>query len=274
MLTTEHQLSVRRACRVVGLARAAWYRPPQPADVRDGPVIEALQRVVSEEGRWGFWKCYARLRFTGHRWNHKRVWRVYRALRLNLPRRTRRRVPPRIRRPLVAPTRVNDIWALDFMHDALYGGRLFRTLNVLDEGNREGLAIEVGTSLPAGRVIRVLSQLIALYGRPAALRLDNGLELTAQVFADWCEAHQIALHYIQHGKPMQNAFIERFNRTYREEVLDAYLFESLDEVQRLTDDWLVRYNEARPHDALGRVPPLTYLPREISPPESRNSWSA
>jgi putative transposase len=273
ILTTEHPLSVRRACRVVGLARAAWYRPPQAAAVRDGPVIEALQRVVRDDGRWGFWKCFDRLRLMGHRWNHKRVWRVYRALRLHLPRRTRRRVPPRNRQPLVAPTRTNAMWAVDFMHDALYGGRAFRTLNVLDEGNREALAIEVGTALPAGRVIRVLDQLITLYGRPAALRLDNGPELTAQVFADWCQAHRITLHYIQHGKPMQNAFIERFNRTYREEVLDAYLFDSLDEVQRLTDDWLGRYNTIRPHDALGRVPPLTYLPREIAPSESRNAWS-
>jgi putative transposase len=273
ILTTEHPLSVRRACRVVGLARAAWYRPPQAAAVRDGPVIEALQRVVRDAGRWGFWKCFARLRLLGHRWNHKRVWRVYRALRLNLPRRTRRRVPPRVRQPLIAPAHTNAMWAMDFMHDALYGGRPFRTLNVLDEGNREALAIEVGTALPAGRVIRVLEQLIALYGRPAALRLDNGPELTAQAFTDWCRSRQIAVHYIQQGRPTQNAFIERFNRTYREEVLDAYLFESLDEVQRLTDDWLGRYNALRPHDALGRVPPLTYLPRAFAPAESINPWS-
>jgi len=254
VLTTEHPLSVRRACRVVGLARAAWYRPPQAASVRDGPVIEALQQVVRDDGRWGFWKCFDSLRLLGHRWNHKRVWQV----------------PPRVRRPLIAPMRTNAMWAMDFVHDALYGGRPFRTLNVLDEGNREALAIEVGTALPSGRVIRVLEQLIALHGRPAARRLDNGPELTAQAFTDWCRGRRIAVHHIQQGKPTQDAFIERFNRTYREEVLDAYLFESLDEVQRLADDWLTRHNTVRPHDALGRVPPLTYLPREILPPKSTN----
>jgi hypothetical protein len=118
-------------------------------------------------------------------------------------------VPTRLRQPLVAPASLNGIWALDFMEDALYGGRRFRTFNVLDEGNREALAIEIGTSIPAARVLRVLEQLLLLYGRPQAFRLDNGPELTADVFTTWCEAHGIALLYIQPGKPDQNAFIER-----------------------------------------------------------------
>src|SRR5262245_44840762 len=160
----------------------------------------------------------------------------------------------------------------DFMHDTLYGGRRFRTLNVLDEANREALAIEVGASIPATRVVRVLEQLLALYGRPQALRLDNGPELTAEVFTAWCDAQQIALRYIQPGKPDQNAFIERFNRTYREEVLDAYVFASLSEVQALTDDWLLAYNERRPHDALGRIPPTRFLPRPPAPAESSSAW--
>ena len=176
-------------------------------------MIEALQAVVAANPRWGFWKCYDRLRLDNHGWNHKRVYRVYRALGLNLHRRTRRRIPQRVRQSLVAPNRLNEIWALDFMHDTLYGGRRFRTLNVLDEGNREGLAIEVATSLPAPRVVRALNQLVAFYGRPRAFRLDNGPELTAQVFVDWCNQQGIARHYIQPGKPAQNAFIERFNRT-------------------------------------------------------------
>jgi len=234
--------------------------------------MEAVLAVVEQHGRWGFWKCFDRLRLDGHPWNHKRVHRVYCALRLNLPRRTKRRVPQRLRQPLVAPSTLNGIWALDFMHDTLYGRRRFRTLNVLDEANREALAIEVGASIPATRVVRVLEQLLALYGRPQALRLDNGPELTAEVFTAWCDAQQIALRYIQPGKPDQNAFIERFNRTYREEVLDAYVFASLSEVQALTDDWLLAYNERRPHDALGRIPPTRFLSRPPAPAESSSAW--
>jgi putative transposase len=235
-------------------------------------VITALLAVVEQRTRWGFWKCFDRLRLDGQRWNHKRVHRVYCALRLNLPRRTKRRVPTRLRQPLVAPTTLNGIWALDFMQDALYGGRRFRTLNILDEANREALAIEIGTSIPAARVIRVLEQLITVHGKPAALRLDNGPEFTAECFASWCDAQGITRLYIQPGKPDQNAFIERFNRTYREEVLDAYLFDVPAEVQRVTDEWLIDYNEQRPHEALGRVPPTRFSPRPLpTPEESRNA---
>ena len=268
ILVTEHELPVRTACRAVGLSRTAWYRRPADPAIRDGAVVTALLAVVEQQGRWGFWKCFDRLRITGHGWNHKRVHRVYCALRLNLPRRTKRRVPTRLRQPLVAPAALNGIWALDFMQDALYGGRRFRTFNVLDEANREALGIEVGTSIPAARVVRVLEQLIEVYGRPAAFRLDNGPEFTAQVFVDWCAAQGIALRYIQPGKPDQNAFIERFNRTYREEVLDAYVFTSVREVQALTDEWLPTYNDDRPHDALGRIPPTRFLPRPTTPLES------
>ena len=235
----------------------------------DAPVIAAFLAVVTKHGRWGFWKCSDRLRLEGYRWNHKRMHRVYCALRLNLPRRTKRRLPHRVRRPLVAPPVLNQTWALDFMADALYDRRRFRALTILDEGHREGLAIDVGRSIPARRLIRVLEELIALHGRPpAALRMDNGPELTAQALVEWCDERRIALHYIQPGKPDQNAFIERFNRTYRTEVLDASLFESLAEVRALTERWLVSYNQERPHDSLGRVPPLMFLPRPNTPMQS------
>jgi putative transposase len=170
----------------------------------------------------------------GHGWNWKRVHRVYRALGLNLPRRAKRRIPKRPRQPLEAPAVLNSTWALDFMADALYGGRALRVLNVIDEGNREALAIEIAHSIPSLRVIRVLEELVALHGRPAAVRVDNGPELTAEAFSEWCKSQQIAIRYIQPGKPDQNAYIERFNRSYRQDVLDSYVFNSLEEVREVT----------------------------------------
>ncbi len=149
ILHDAHGLSVQRSCEVVRLSRAAYYRPPAEGArlERDRPVIDALQAVVSENTRWGFWKCFDRLRLDGQWWNHKRVHRVYCALRLNIPRRTRRRIPRRVRQPLVAAQSLNTTWAIDFMVDTLYDGRRFRTLNIIDESNREGLAIEIGTTL-------------------------------------------------------------------------------------------------------------------------------
>ena len=120
-----------------------------------------------------------------------------------------------------ASSELNRVWALDFMRDTLYDGRPSRTLNVIDEGNREALRIECGTSIPSARVVRVLNQLLGVHGRPEAIRLDNGPELTADAFVDWAEENGVKLMFIQPGKPNQNAFIERFNRSFRQEVLDA-----------------------------------------------------
>lgn len=273
ILVTEHRLPVRRACQALRLARAAYYRPPRAAVARDAALIEALTSLVARKPRWGFWKCFDRFHNQGYLWNHKRVYRVYCALRLNLPRRTKKRVPTRLRQPLAAPAALNQTWALDFMHDRLYDSRPFRTLNVLDEGNREGLAIEVATSLPSWRVLAVLDELIALHGAPTALRLDNGPEFIAEAVAVWAAAQGIALRFIQPGKPDQNAYIERFNRTYREEVLDTHVFDSIEEVRAETAAWLPSYNTERPHDSLGHVPPLTFLPRPTSISESTSQVS-
>lgn len=168
-----------------------------------------MNAALAKNGRWGFGLCFDWLRNRGHAWNHKRVHRVYCGLRLNLPRRHKRRLPPIVRQPLVAPTAKNQMWALDFMQDALYTGRAFRTLNVIDESNREALAIEIDTSLPSGRVIRVMEQLGELRGLPAAIRVDNGPELRAQAFVDWCEAHAIAMRFIHVSERSNAATIER-----------------------------------------------------------------
>jgi len=241
---------------------------------RDAEVIDALNQLVARKPCWGFWKLHDRLRLDGFGFNHKRLHRVYCAMGLNLPRRTRKRLPARPRQPLTAATELNRTWALDFMCDALYGRRPFRTLNIIDEANREALGIEVATSIPSARLIRVMEQLIEMYGKPQALRMDNGSEFTSIAFTEWCERQQIEMHFIQPGKPDQNAFIERFNKTYREEVLDAYVFDSIEQVRDVTESWLRDYNQERPHDSLGCVPPLSYMPRQNPIGESTSKLCA
>lgn len=257
-LVAECQLSIGRSCQAVGLSRAAWYKTPLDRLKRDSEVIEALTKMTDEHRSWGFWMCYDRLRLDGRMWNHKRVYRVYCELGLNHKRRTKKRLPKRDRQSMEVPSIPNAVWALDFMSDALYVGRRFRTLNILDEGVREALTIEIDTSLPGQRVVRVLKRLSAWRGLPQAIRCDNGPEFISQVFVDWCQDNGIEIRYIQPGKPNQNAFIERFNRTYRKEVLSSYLFEDLNQVREITYRWLITYNEYRPHDALGGLPPTVF----------------
>ncbi len=263
-MVTEHRLPVTRACRAAGLSRAAYYKTPPLPQEKDAEVIDALNGVVERNGRWGFWKCFDRLRLDGRPWNHKRVWRVYCDLGLNIPRRTKRRIPKREPTPLAAGACVNQGWALDFMHDVLYDGRRFRTLNVIDEANREALAIQVAQSLPASMLIRTMDRLVDWYGAPKSIRMDNGPEMTSREFVAWAQRRGIALNYIEPGEPNQNAYVERFNRTFRTEVLDAWLFNSIEQVQAIADDWLTQYNEYRPHDALGGVPPKQFMPRLIT----------
>lgn len=220
---------------------------------------EALQALADKHRRWGFWKMVDYLRNEGHPWNHKRIWRVYCQMKLNLRKKPKKRIPTRHPKPLASAASLNECWSVDFMSDSLQNGRRFRTLNVMDDFNREALWIEADHSLPSQRVTRVLDRIAEERGRyPESLRSDNGPEFIAKEVARWAELHNVALAFIEPGKPAQNGYIERFNRTYREDVLDAYLFESLDEVREITDSWLVMYNHDRPHDALGGIPPVQF----------------
>ncbi len=255
----EHGLSVSRSCKAVGLPRSCWYRPACDWRERDREVIDALSRLARDKPGLGFWKLYARLRRQGYSWNHKRVWRVYCRMKLNLRRRVKQRIPGRTPQPLAVPQAPNRVWSADFMSDTLYCGMRFRTFNVLDDFNREALAIEIDTSLTSERLVRIFEQLREQRGLPDMLRTDNGPEFLGAAFTEWCAENGIFIDYIEPGKPNQNAYIERFNRSYRTEVLDTWLFRSLEEVREITWAWMLEYNEERDHDSLGGMTPAEAL---------------
>ena len=177
---------------------------------------------------------------------------------MNKRKRTRKRIPSRIKVPLVIPEIPNDTWSMDFMHDVLMNGRKFRTLNVIDDFNREALAIEPHFSIGSNRVVRVLERLLKEKGSPRMIRVDNGPEFISSTLNDWCGEHGIKLHYIQPGKPNQNSYIERFNRSYRQDVLDIHLFENLMQVRIYTEDFIDDYNLSRPHESLNNLSPINY----------------
>jgi len=233
----------------------------------DTEVINKLEVLVKELPTRGFDDYFGRIRNEGYPWNHKRVRRVYRLMKLNIRRRHKRRVPARVREPLTVPSGLNYCWSADFMSDALVYGRKVRILNVIDDYNREVLAVEPDFSMPAERVIAILDQIVARRGKPQIIRVDNGPEYCSRAFVEWCEKNNIRILYIQPGKPMQNAFIERFNRLFREDILDAYLFEDLEQMRLLADEWMDDYNRNHPHSALGGLSPLAY----IKSPESKRA---
>jgi len=249
---------VGRSCGCVGLSRAAFYRPPLDWTVRDAALIAALARLAEDRPSRGFWKCCALLRRTQPHWNPKRIYRVYKAMRLNLRRAARRRLPKRERVPLYVPRMPDSVWSADFVSDALACGRRFRTFNIVDDFNRQAMHIEVDTSITSARLVRIFEQLKRDHGLPRVLRTDNGPEFLGEAFVQWAKIHAMAIQYIQPGKPNQNAYIERFNRTFREEMLNQHLFARIEDVREAVWWWMIEYNEERPHESLGNLTPSEY----------------
>jgi putative transposase len=224
----------------------------------DTVVIEKLQQLAEKKPNEGQDKFYSRIRNEGIIWNYKRIRRVYKMLGMNKRRRIKKRIVGRIKMPLVIPLSINDTWSMDFMHDVLMNGRKFRTLNIIDDFNREALTVEAYFSIGANRVVTILDRIIREKGKPKIIRVDNGPEFISSVLADWCHDKGIVLRFIQPGKPNQNSYIERFNRSYRQDVLDIHLFENLDQVRYYTDEFIEDYNLHRPHESLNSLSPINY----------------
>lgn len=222
-------------------------------------MIESLLKNYSAEyPTYGFGKLFNLIRLKNYPFNHKRVYRIYCELKLNLKIKPKKRLAPRTAIKLQQPEGINQCWSLDYMSDALVNGRRIRTANIIDDYHRGGLGILVAYGLPSKRITRWLDQLAMKYGYPQRIRVDNGPENISRHFQQWAKIQGIEIQYIQPGKPAQNAFIERFNRTYREAVLDRYLFRNIQEIQNITDHWLKHYNEERPHEALNNQTPIHY----------------
>ena len=222
-------------------------------------IIEQLSLLSDLYKSWGFWMMYHRLRNLGHLWNHKKVYRVYTQMRLNLRCKRKKRLPTRVKAPLLCPIYPNVTWSLDFMHDTLSNGKSIRSLNIIDDFNREVLNITVDCSLTASRVIRELDKLIEWRGKPEKIRSDNGPEFISAMIHEWCLTNNIEWEYIQPGKPTQNSLIERFNRTFRQDLLDRYMFDNLSELRKYAHAWMWMYNNERPHSALGYLTPVEFL---------------
>ena len=197
----EHQVPIRLACVAFGISETCYRYQAKLSD-ENAEIADWLLRITHNQRNWGFGLCFLYLRnVKGYRWNHKRVYRIYRELELNLRIKPKKRIVREKPEPLAVPEEINDTWSIDFMHDALSDGRNFRLFNVLDDFNREGLAIEVDFSLPAERVVRALDQIIEWRGKPLAIRSDNGPEYISGTFIAWAARQGIRLDHIQPGNP-------------------------------------------------------------------------
>ena len=248
-------VSIALACRTFDVSETCYRYSPLLSDENE-QIGDLLVGLTDARKTWGFGLCFLYLRnVQGYSWNHKRVYRIYRELELNLRIKPRKRLKRDRPDALAVPESPNLVWSMDFMADRLGDGRAFRLLNVLDDFNREGLGIEVDFSLPAERVIRSLNRIIEWRGKPGAIRVDNGPEYISEKLREWAEKRNIILQHIQPGQPQQNAYIERYNRTVRHEWLDQHIIESIEEAQDFATQWLWTYNNDRPNMAIGGITP-------------------
>lgn len=255
-LQQQHHFSQRRACRLVNLSRATARCRPRQRD--EGDVRRRLRELAAQRPRFGYRRLTVLLRRACGPVNHKRVYRLYRAEGLQVPRRRRKRVALRRQPSFPVNQQANQQWAMDFVHDTTATGHAFRALTLVDTYTRECHAIEVARSLPSERVIRVLDRLLEQYGTPGCIRVDNGPEFISRALDQWATRRGIQLHHIPPGKPMENGHIESFNGKFRDECLNQHWFLDLDDAQQLIEAWRIDYNTDRPHSALGNVSPACF----------------
>jgi putative transposase len=266
-LVEQRGLSQVRACRLVGLNRSSMsYRPRRPDD---SLLRQRLRELAAERRRFGYRRLGWLLEREGHVMNRKKLYRLYREEKLMVRRRRGRKRALGTRAPMTLPGAINQRWSLDFVADALSDGRRFRILCVVDDFSRECLATVVDTSLGGVRVVRELDRLTAERALPRMVVSDNGTELTSCAVLRWATG-RLEWHYIEPGKPVQNAFVESFNSRLRDECLNEHVFLTLTEARETIEAWRHDYNHLRPHGSLGALTPTEFamLKRlEEQPPE-------
>jgi len=255
-LRSEFEFSERRACRILGHARSSCRYVPRRTMVQ--ALLDELRQHAVERPRFGYRRLHVLLRRRGWQVNHKRVYRMYRAEGLAVRRKKRKRLAAGLRVVLPAPTRPNERWSMDFVHDTLATGRKFRTLNIVDDFTREALAIEVDTSLGGLRVVRVLDRLAVQRGLPQVIVVGNGPEFAGPALDGWAYRSNVKIHFIRPGKPVENAYAESFNGKFRDECLNEHWFLDLDDARTKIEAWRVDYNEVRPHSSLANATPKEY----------------
>jgi putative transposase len=253
------EVSERRACRLVGIGRTSCRyraRKQEPKGLRD-----RLRSLAAERRRFGYRRLTVMLEREGWAVNHKRVYRLYRQEGLAVRRRKRKGLKAVIRVGLGVPSRPQERWSMDFVSDSFSDGRKFRSLNIVDDYSRECLVTEVDTSIPGPRVVRVLEGLRERRGLPEVMVMDNGPEFAGQALDAWACQRGVNLHYIEPGKPVQNAFIESFNGRFRDECLNEHWFISLEDARSKIEAWREDYNQIRPHSSLGNQTPQEFAAR-------------
>ena len=256
VMMTEFRRSQRKACELTGLWRSSGRYTSRLS--RHEEVRQKLRELAFRRPRFGYRRLLFFVRKAGHLVNHKRLFRLYRAEGLALPRKRPRKKLWMRQAPLTPAERPMQRWSMDFEMDFLGSGRRFRSFNIVDDCSRECPGLLVDTSIGGVRVTRFLDELAETHGLPGTIVIDNGSEFTSRTFLAWAEKRGITLHFIDPGKPNQNAFIESFNGSFRDECLNGHWFTTLEDARRSIEEWRIDYNKVRPHSSLNNLTPAEF----------------
>jgi len=264
-----YQVSVRQACDVISLNRSSYYYQPTRDDTE---LANRIREIAETHIRYGYKRIHVLLKREGWKVNHKRVYRIYSSEGMSLRRkRPRRRVAAAHREAMPSPGKINQCWSMDFVADSLFDGRQIRALTIVDNFSRQSLAIQVGHSIKGHQVVGVMESLRLFAGlKPQRIKVDNGSEFISKVMDKWAYENGVVLDFSRPGKPTDNAFIESFNGSFRDECLNTNWFLSLDEAKQKIEDWRERYNRNRPHSSLGYLTPDEFAEKHNQMPEVSN----
>jgi putative transposase len=260
-MTQTFGLSLNRACFLAGISRTSYGYKPKPND--DDKVRQRLKELAQEKRRYGCRRLHVLIKKEGLVINHKRTERIYRLESLSIRTKKRKKISGALRLVLPKAERTNQIWAMDFVSDALCNGRKFRCLAIIDLYSRECLKTVVDTSISGKVVVRYLERLRETRGLPDIIVTDNGPEFTSKALDSWASQSKVKLSYIRPGKPIENAYIESFNGRLRDECLNENWFVSLEDARDKIESWRIDYNTKRPHTSLGNLTPEEFAGKEV-----------
>jgi putative transposase len=253
-IAQEH-VSERRACEIIELHRTVFRHTPIG---KDAELEDRIRRIAKKKRRFGYRRIYLELR-RGEKINHKKVYRIYRKMGLKYRIKHKKKRYQGVSVPIIIPQRINERWSMDFITDSLYDGRRFRVFNCIDDCSREVIIQHPDFSISGTRLVRIFEEIKRHRSLPKQIVCDNGTEFTSKAFMKWAADNNVEIHFIDKGKPMQNAFVESFNGKFRDECLNEEWFLTMNDARKRIKEWSYEYNSERVHSGLNGLTPHEFI---------------
>jgi len=251
-------ISERRSCRIFCMHRSVFRHNKIEKDMELMELMEEIRSIAIKKRRYGYRRIYDKL-IKKRKINHKKVYRLYTKMGLKYRIKRKKKHYHGNNKPLVIPEGMNKRWSMDFVSDSLFDSRRFRVLNIIDDCSREAVCLHADFSISGRRLVRIMEELKTKRMLPDQIVVDNGPEFISKVFLKWADDNNVDIHFIEKGKPTQNAFVESFNGKFRDECLNEEWFTDIHDARKKIENWRIEYNTERPHSSLNGLSPYEFI---------------